>query len=365
MGRVLHLLSSVEIGGKERAALRLARQALSEGYATSLLLFDAPYRSDARDFDPSPLPWLFMPRGRGLDFRFLKALADLYTEQEIDVVHAHNDSAHVYASLAKRLVFRRKPLVVTTLHTRPHHGGGLARLLMRNVGGSHVYAVAQELADRVVADGWLRSCGTILNGIDAADFSPMGPVWDLRAEFSIPKNHIVFGHIARFDPIKRHDDLLAAMHLLEAKGLPVTVICVGQGVGLPSIRQQAVALPNVRIIETVQDIATFLRSIDGIVLCSEHEATPLSLLEAMACAKPIVATAVGGVPALLGQDTTGCAGILVPPHNPNQLADAIEKVASASVLRQELARKAYRRSTAFTFAREWACYRQIYGRALD
>jgi glycosyltransferase involved in cell wall biosynthesis len=358
MPRILHLLSSLEIGGKERAALRLARRAIADGFVAELFLFDSPYRSYDLDLDPAGVPWLFSRRGRGLDFRFIKTLAAHCAEKRIDVLHAHNDTAHVYAALAVRLMASRGPRMVTTLHTKPHYGGVVARFLTKNAakhcGG--VYAVSEQLAREVVATGWLKSCGVILNGVDTNEFSPVGPSMNLRSQLRIPEGHSILAHVARFAAIKKHEDLITALGLLRDQDCPVTVVCVGQGPRLSHIKECADSLSNIRFIEAIHDMPPFLRSVDGVILCSEHEATPLTLLEGMACGRPVIATAVGGVPALLGE----AGGIMVPAGQPVRLAEAIATLAGDISLREALSRRSLQRAQAFGFEEEWATYLKLY-----
>ena len=358
MLHILHLLSGLEYGGKEKAALRLARRAMDEGYFADLILYDLQYRSEGKDFDPGRVPWKFMKRKAGLDINFARSLASHCVAEQIDVVHAHNETAGVYAGLAARFVPRKKPRVVTTFHTRPSHGGRLARLLSRNAvqKPSHVYAVSEQLAAELVETGWVKKCRVIPNGVDTVEFAPAGPATDLRQGLTIPRDHFILGHVARFAPIKRHDDLISAMELLEIRGCPVTVVCVGQGPLLQLAKERGNALRNLRIVDSVSKMPDFLRSLDGVILCSEHEATPMVLLEAMACGKPAIATSVGGVPALLGDRS----GILVPSLEPKLLADAIERFSANAALRSELSRACVKRAYNFEFEFEWIAYNDAY-----
>ncbi len=110
------------------------------------------------------------------------------------------------------------------------------------------------------------------------------------------------------------------------------------------------------MLSNVKDVASFLRSLDIFVLCSEHEGTPQALLEAMACALPIVATRVGGIPHVLDADGLAPAGRLVPPLRPDRLAREIGRLARDRELRSRLGQLARSGSEAFSFDREWAQY---------
>ena len=97
---IVQLLSGLAIGGKERAALRLATHGIAEGMHQELWLFDTPFRSPELDFAPGAVPIRFMPRGPGLDLLFVRRLARALAEARVDTLHAHNDSALCYGALA-------------------------------------------------------------------------------------------------------------------------------------------------------------------------------------------------------------------------------------------------------------------------
>ena len=92
----------------------------------------------------------------------------------------------------------------------------------------------------------------------------------------------------------------------------------------------------------------------------EHEGAPQSLLEAMACARAIVATAVGGIPHLLNAGSDPPAGILVPPFRPDELASNIMMLAKNDELRNRLGQRALERVQQFSFDREWSQYVDLY-----
>lgn len=154
----------------------------------------------------------------------------------------------------------------------------------------------------------------IRNGIDTDHFQP--------ADRATP---FVIGTIGRLDTIKAQSDLVDALILLKARGRDVSLIIVGEGPQQPALEEQVrsaglehcVALPGAQ-----REIAAILHTFSVFVLPSLSEASPITLLEAMASGIPVVATDVGGVPALLGGDLRGT---LVPPSQPSALADAIER----------------------------------------
>jgi len=158
----------------------------------------------------------------------------------------------------------------------------------------------------------------VRNGIDLARFRPAAAPRAADTPYTI-------GTIGRLDAIKAQADLVDAFILLRARDRtrPLRLVIVGAGPLQGALAQQiraaglddCVWLPGAR-----RDVAAIMQALDVFVLPSLSEATPITLLEAMACGVPVVATSVGGVPGLLGIDARGT---LVAPSDPAALAAAI------------------------------------------
>ncbi|HEX6883975.1 MAG TPA: glycosyltransferase [Planctomycetota bacterium] len=358
--RLLHLLSGLEVGGKERVVLDLALRARARGLDHRLLLFDTPFRDAARDFDPGEVPWELLPRGPGLDLAFARALARRVGELEPDVLHAHNDTAVVYAALAGLRLGRRSPRLVATFHSRPPHATRGARWLTRLAATrmDAVTAVAEDLARFLRQDGWVGRCATLWNGVSLARFTPEGDEDGWRERLGVAAGGALVLHVARLDPVKRQEDLLAAARRL---GPRASFVLVGSGPLGERLRSMAADLENVRFVERVEDVAPLLRAADVFVLCSDSEGAPRVLLEALACGKPIVASDVGGCRGLLtGSDGELC-GRLVPARRPGELAEAIGELLGDRELRERLGTRARARAAEFSDEREWAGYVGVWG----
>lgn len=358
---IVHVLSGLEIGGMERAVIRLASRGLREGMDHTLLLFDKPFRSERLDFSPKDLATSFIRRRPGIDFRFVVKLAKKLVGSRADVVHAHNDTAIFYSALALRFGGLSGTALIGTFRTRPAPGRA-ARLLTRWAAGraTEITAVSQELSDWLVRSGWVHRCTTIWNGVDLTEFSPAGALHPWRSERDIPKNAVVVGHVGRFAPIKRHADLFDAAYMLQSAELPLHFVLAGDGPLFRDFLGRASAHPNITMLSNVNDVAAFLRSVDIFVLCSEHEGAPQALLEAMACGRAIISTQVGGIPHLVGAGGPAPAARLLPPLRAGQLADEIIRLARDGGARRHLAEAARRRAQLFSFEHEWAQYASLY-----
>ncbi len=158
---------------------------------------------------------------------------------------------------------------------------------------------------------------------------PSGPSYDresARRELGLPAEGSVVGWVGRFSPEKGPDVMVEAARRLA--GLPLIVSMVGGGSSPP------VDLANVRCHGPRADAWRLLRAFDVLALSSRTEGTPMILLEAGHLGVPIVATRVGGVADLLGEE----GGWLVPPDDPAALASAIADALEAPSERERRAR---------------------------
>ena len=164
----------------------------------------------------------------------------------------------------------------------------------------------------------------IPNGIDTNTFTPNSSVRaELRAQRNI-EGMFVWLTVGRLEPPKDYPNLLQAFQQVVSKAsLPTRLLIVGQGPLREEIEHQIIALGIERFIDLLgvrTDIPALLNAADAFVLASAWEGMPLVLLEAAACARPIVATDVGGNREVVLHGETG---YLVPPGNPDALADAM------------------------------------------
>ena len=251
------------------------------------------------------------------------------------VVHSHLYPAHLHGALAAELA--EVPAVVTTAHTlvtRP--GGAWLAALTR----TRIIAVSQAaksvLVNAGVPPGRIR---VIYNGIEPhffADESATG--LRLRRELSIPDEALVIGIIARLSPEKGHDRFLRMASDVARQHPHTRFLIVGSGPLEAELRDHAAALGlHDRVIFTGarRDITALNHVLDIFVLPSREEALPLAVLEAMAACRPVVASAVGGVPEVV---TDGQTGFLFAPDEHARFVEALLKLADDSQLGAELGR---------------------------
>jgi glycosyltransferase involved in cell wall biosynthesis len=241
---------------------------------------------------------------------------------------------------ARAAMAAETPVVMATVHSsRIRSPIDIATLAALTPVMDRLIVPSGAIAAKVRAEGRGGAQFTIIpNGVDLARFDLPLTECALRREFGIPDGAPVLGVIARLEPEKGHRYLVDAMPAI-LRGAPETwLVIVGEGSLDAELRGQAAALPRPardRIVFTGrrEDVAAITGEIDVAVLPSLREAQGISILEAMARRRPVVASAVGGIPEVL---TDGLDGLLVPPADPAALAAACIRLACSPALRRQL-----------------------------
>jgi glycosyltransferase involved in cell wall biosynthesis/peptidoglycan/xylan/chitin deacetylase (PgdA/CDA1 family) len=231
-----------------------------------------------------------------------------------------------------------------------------------NRGVAAIIAVAEAVRRAVIeSEGYPASrIHVIHNGVDTARYAPRPS--PLRAELGIGADEILIGTLANFDPVKGYDVLAPAVERLLAR-VAARVVMFGEGPLLDETRRRLaplgdrVLLPGAR-----RDVEHILWALDVFVLASHTEGLSNAILEAMAAGRTICATRVGGNPELIGDGT----GVLVPPGQPEALAEALEALCHDPRLRRELGAAARARAVAsFSFDGMIRRYEEVFHQAIE
>ena len=163
------------------------------------------------------------------------------------------------------------------------------------------------------------------NGVDTERFRLAPPDPAARAALGLDPQRPVVGTIGRLEDRKGHDQLLRAAGTMLAggNGRRPQIVIVGDGPLREKLQAQAHSLgvaDSVRFVGIVADVRPSLAAMDVFVLPSHAEGMSNALMEAMAAARPVVATAVGGNTEVV---VDGKTGVLIPPADPAAIADAI------------------------------------------
>jgi glycosyltransferase involved in cell wall biosynthesis len=265
----------------------------------------------------------------------VRELTAYLVRNEIDLLHAHMYRAEVIG--ARAAIAAGTAVVIATVHSsRVRSPEDVAALAALTPVMDRLIMPSSSIAAKVRAEGrGVASFSVIPNGVDLARFDLPVAACALRREFGIPGGAPLLGVVARLEPEKGHRYLVEAMPAI-LRGAPETwLVIVGEGSLDGELRSQTASLPGPAPDQIVftgrrEEVAAVTAEIDVSVLPSLREAQGISILEAMARRKPVVASAVGGIPEVL---TNGLDGLLVPPADPASLAEACIRLACSPDLR--------------------------------
>ena len=333
--RILLLSTSLGMGGADRQILYLARALLAHGYQVRLVSM-TPLEEMGRQALAQGLPVssLDMKRGRA-DWPAFQRLVDLLQEWQPHLLTSFMYHANLLGRLAGK--WTGVPLIVTSIRSE-RNGNASRDWLMRLTNWmDHCCTTnSQEVANSLSKQGLLssRKSRVIPNGVDVTALTASaGERVRVRRELDIGPADFVWLAVGRLLPQKDYATLLQAFQLLA--NASARLLIAGRGPLLEELQLQAQQLgiaSQVTFLGVRQDIAGLLAAADGFVLSSAWEGMPNVVMEALAAARPVVATRVGGVSELV---TSGTSGLLVPPVNPTALSEAMRELMTLSTEQRE------------------------------
>jgi glycosyltransferase involved in cell wall biosynthesis len=330
--KVLQLISSGGYYGAENMLLNLCASQQKAGCENSLMLFYNVHAPNVEFYERARRRGLSVRmvhcQGRA-DWRAVRQIEECIQEDGIELLHTHGYKADLYGYVAAR---RSGKPIVATCH---NWVGGTAALgiynhldrmaLKRFQGLAAVSdAVAQRLLDSGVAAKKIR---TIANGIDVGPFEHALPSPALNFDGSK-----VIGMVARLDLQKGFEYLLRAARELCGTFPALKVVIVGEGPDRQAIEnmiQRFGLESNVILAGQHSDMPAVYAAMDIFVLPSLNEGLPMTILEAMAASKPVIATRVGAIPSVIKDGETG---LLVNPEDVNGLRNALARLLTDSNL---------------------------------
>jgi len=337
--RVLHVISYMGRGGAELGILKLI-SGLGPDFEHRICTtrgFDAEFAqshfsADRIDVAGSPRLRLQLPLFR---------LVRIMRRYRPHIVHTRNWGAIEAVAAAK---LAGVPVVVHSEHGYEldmFAGLPLRRRLFRRAAyamADAVFALTRELRDFHARQAWVapESIGVIYNGVDTQRFSPCGKSrLAMRGELGLPEHSFVVGSVGRLVPIKDQETLLKAVARLALSDIDIRVLLVGSGLDREKLQNLAARILPGRVCFTGDSsrVPEMLNAMDVFVLPSLGEGMSNTLLEAMACGLPALATNVGGNAEIIENNRNGCLFI---PRDVGWLAEKLELLAHAPDLIHQL-----------------------------
>lgn len=337
--RVMRIISRMNVGGPSIHVVLLNAGLDPERYDTLLVsgsegVTEGSLRDLAtdRELRLAAIPEL----GREIAFRSdLTTLVKLYRlmrRERPHVVHTHMAKAGFVGRVAARLA--GVPVILHTFHGHVFHGYFSPRktrlfLGMERLGArlsTRLITISPRLREEIAGFGVANAekIEVIPLGFELDAFANQPRrTGDFRRSLDIPESAKLVGAVGRLVPIKNLPLLLEAVALARREEPDLHVVLVGDGELRADLETRAKSLGiagQTRFAGWRRDLPSVYADLDAVVISSDNEGTPASLIEAMATGCPVAATRVGGVPDLIADGETGR---LTPSGNPEALAAAL------------------------------------------
>ncbi len=298
---------------------------------------------------------------RGLGLTAYRKLRSLISAWRPDIIHSHLPTAGILARLATA-----RPVIYTE-HNIASSYRQPTRLVNRLTyqRNAAVIAVSDAVAESLVGFPGVPP-RVIPNGVSVSVST--SEIDSVRAELGMQPGQSLVAHVGNIRPHKGHENLIAATALLVAKDPNVLVVSVGaekHDGDLARVRSSAEAAgvsEHIRFMGRREDARSFLAAADVVVNPADVEGLPLAILEGLALSRPVVATAVGGVPAVVVDRVTG---LLVPPGDPEALSVGILEALESPDAKGWGETGAALVSAEYGIARMVADYEKVYREVLD
>jgi glycosyltransferase involved in cell wall biosynthesis len=326
------------VGGAEDVARQISQRLDPDRFDSTLVVTRWDDEAEAQaapilaELGDAGTDFIGMRRESRFDLRAWRRLLGEMRERRIDVLHTHKIGSNIWGALLTPRV--PVPVFVAHEHTWSWQGQPHRRLIDRHLIARRAQAfVAVSRADR-------RNM-TEIEGIPAAKtrFIPIGlpeprrsrSPEEVRAELGVEPGRPIVGLVGTLRPQKAYEVMLEAAVILRREFPQARILIAGgeendstaEKPRLEGLARELGVAGTVTFLGYRPDSFDFIRSVDMGAQASDYEGSPQSVLEFLEAAKPVVVTAVGGVPDMVRDGETG---YLVPPRDPEALADGLARL---------------------------------------
>jgi glycosyltransferase involved in cell wall biosynthesis len=354
--RIVHVIARLNVGGAALHVLQLAHEQARRGHDVIVVAGtlaageeSMEYVADELGVELLRLPVLQRELSPRADSAAILALRQIIRERRPDVLHTHTAKAGATGRLAALIAGRGRPRAL--VHT--YHGHVLSgyfsrrwerlfrlieRLLAHATGT--LVAVSEEVRDDLVGFGVApaRRFAVVPYGFELPAWSGVDEEsrHTLRGEIGAGDDTFVVGWAGRLTAIKRPLDLIRTQRALLDAGVDALLVLVGDGEDRPEVEALAADLgvaDRCRLVGFQKSIRPWYASFDALLLTSANEGTPVVAIEALAAARPVVATRAGGTGTVV---RNGESGYLEAIGDTQALADRLAMIASDRELRRRM-----------------------------
>ena len=314
---------NLQVGGLERIVVDMTLALAEQGHQMSVVALRGGGPLE-KPLTSAGIEVHLLECGDGIKLEYLRRLRATLKKLGPDLVHSHGEAALFYCG-ANRLL-SLAGLTTKFAHVHSRHGyedvsaKGIWRNRLSHAGCDAVVCVSKDLAEHCQTNEKVSASKlhTVINGVNLAPYRTLS---DLPYKEHAP----VICHVARLAPVKNQGLLLDAFSKLLKRMPGAHLSIVGDGPERDRLTAQTDSLGITAAVTfhgETSDVPSKLQEGHIFCLSSDSEGTPVSVIEALAAGRPVVATQVGGLPALIPKE----AGALAPKGDADALADALTRV---------------------------------------
>ncbi len=281
----------------------------------------------------------------GNDWRLPWVIARVARQHGIDILHARGWPTLLETAIGAR--FAGIPATVYAFHGRTMDELGandIRRQLVQSIfirSYQRVITLNSQMQLELARESYLSLAmiQIIANGVDVDHFSPRKDRTTLRSKFGLPNDRFILGSIARLDRVKNHDVILKAFHRIKNSGFKAFLLIVGEGPARAVIQNTISMLglnADVLLFGFSNCVSELLNCMDAYIQSSFYEGFSNTVLEAMACALPVLATKVGGTVDVISDKREG---FFFEPADDRGLASLTIQLINNPVLRRDLGKR--------------------------
>lgn len=340
MPTILYIITSLSVGGAQKALLNLINSDVSQRFSPVVITL-MPTQGLQNAFKESGIPVVELKANKALSLLLLPwHLWQLVSTLKPSIIHGWMHHGNILAVCAWFLM-GRKPMLLWGMHHTPEKDTfkRLQHALVLTLGKwlsrfpDKILYVSRRSLERHCELGYsMNRCQVLANGVAVQKQDIHQARFNLRAELNIAPNAIIIGSLTRFVPEKDIPNLIEAIRRFQMLEMNNNIHFLLAGEGMDASNPQLVHLcatlrdaALVHCLGIRADAARLIAALDIATLSSRREAFPLFIAEAMASGIPCVATDVGDVAEAIGQ-----TGLLVPKENPERLALAWKQMLAFS-----------------------------------
>ena len=338
--RLIHTESSCGWGGQELRVLAESAGMAARGHDVLIAApAEAPIYREARSLGLATAAVPMVRKSVG----GWRAMRDVLRRHAADLVITHSSTDSWLTALAGVGLPNAAPLI-RTRHVSAPISSNLATRWLYGRASAHVVTTGEALRLQVIREAGLAPgrVTSVPTGIDLERFSP-GNAGEARTRLNLSGERFIVGIVATLRSWKGHRYLVEAVAAL--KDPQLLLVIVGDGPGRANLHAQVQALglqDQVVMPGNQKDVAGWMQAFDVFVLPSyANEGVPQALMQAMACALPVISTPVGAIGEIVEDGSTG---LMVAPRDVPALASALAQLRGDAALRERLGQSGLRQA---------------------